>query len=535
MARAWRIGMATEPHKLPGTSMVSDGQLEPQRRSGIMISLIVFGIYLILPTREFYWDGVGFALAVETPPVSPDSLLFPNHLLYNLMGYAVWKVAAAAGASWRALYVFQALNSLFGAAGVYLVWRIAAELTRSAGISAWSALLFAFAAQWWRFSTDANAYIPSIFFLLVSFRLMLPGTRSRPFAVGLAHGGAMLLHQLALFFFPVAIAGLLHFHRDQRSKAGKLHRLMTAGKYGATAAAVTVAAYLTAFSLVRPTLDSHELWKWITAHAEDAVFWLSPAHSLRYSLRGTMRLFFGGRVNQLHLDVITVAGALAFVSVLALSVRFLILTLQRPAANGSSPPAPSGFRAWFAGSALMILWILSYFIFLIFWQPQNTFYRLFYLPPLVLLISTLPAWRRRWIQGLALIVGIVCTWNFTTYIYPDSREAANEVLSFAVKRQESWRQGSAILYARSHSDLWLIQYFNRQAAWIELPSPEIKQLEAHRVETELKGGTLWLEGTAYDAVAKVTGGRGWLDQHIDVPGSLIQISPSHRIRYFRIR
>jgi len=526
--------MALESHEAPRTSTVIGSQSEPQRRSGMMISLIALGIYLLLPTREFYWDGVGFALAVETPPASPDSLLFPNHLLYNLMGYAAWKAAAAAGLSFRALYVFQALNSLFAAASVYLVWRIAAELTQSARTSAWSALLFAFAAQWWRFSTDANAYIPSIFFLLVSFRLMLPGMRSRPFAVGLAHSGAMLFHQLALFFFPVAIAGFLYSPRNKGAEVGKRHGLILAGKYGATATAVTVAAYLIAFSLVRPNISSLGFRRWITVHSEDAVFWLSPVHSLRYSLRGTMRLFFGGRVNQLHLDGITVAGALAFVSILALCARFFV-RLRQPAANERSDYAPSGFRAWLAASDLTIVWILSYFIFLLFWQPQNTFYRLFYLPPLVLLISTLPAWRQRWVQFLALLAGIVCTWNFTVSIYPDSRKEANEVLSFALQHQRDWRQGAAILYANSHSDLWLIQYFNLQATWIELPSPEVKQLEGRRAEAEQKGGTLWLEGTAYDAIAKVAGGHDWLDQHIDTPGSLIQIFPAHRIRYYRIR
>jgi hypothetical protein len=285
--------MVLEPHNPLHTSAVSGSQPEPHRRQGIIISLIALGIYLILPTREFYWDGVGFALAVETPPVSPDSLLFPNHLLYNLMGYAVWRAVVAAGMPFRALEVFQALNSLFAAASVYLVWRIAAELTRGSRISNWSALLFAFAAQWWRFSTDANAYIPSIFFLLVSFRLMLPGKRPRPFAAGLAHSAAMLFHQLALFFFPVAVASFLDQPHKKLAKGRMRRGLILAALYGVTAIAVTAGAYLNAFLLVRPGVGSLGFWKWITVRSEDAVFWLNPVHSFRYSLRGTMRFHTG--------------------------------------------------------------------------------------------------------------------------------------------------------------------------------------------------------------------------------------------------
>ena len=88
-------------------------------------------------------------------------------------------------------------------------------------------LLFGFPATWWKFSTDANAYIPSILLLLCTDyiqarrlearrlearRLEARGwrpprleARRSTVVAGLAHAGAMLFHELAILFLPVAL------------------------------------------------------------------------------------------------------------------------------------------------------------------------------------------------------------------------------------------------------------------------------------------------------------------------------------------
>jgi hypothetical protein len=96
----------------------------------------------------------------------------------------------------------------------------------------------------------------------------------------------------------------------------------------------------------------------------------------------------------------------------------------------------------------------------------------FYLPPLILLLATAPVWRGHRLQLLAFLAGIVGIWNFTVAIYPNARPSANEVLTFALEHQKDWPDGTRILYANSHPDLWLIQYFNLQARWMEMRAPD---------------------------------------------------------------
>jgi len=63
-------------------------------------------------------------------------------------------------------------------------------------------LLFALSATWWKFSTDANAYIPSVFFLLLGFYLVLPDRKPRPLVLALTFFAAMCFHQLAVIALP---------------------------------------------------------------------------------------------------------------------------------------------------------------------------------------------------------------------------------------------------------------------------------------------------------------------------------------------
>jgi len=521
-----------EKRGLPPISSTTDDISGPWRRSSALVALAALAIYLLVPTREFYWDGVHFALAIEEPHTSLPALLQPNHLVYNLMGYAVWKSVAATGIALRALFLLQMLNALFAAASVYLVWRILAAMTKSARTSMGGALIFACSGTWWRFATDADAYVPSVFFLLVCFHLLLAAKRPRPIAVALGHSAAMLFHQLAVFFFPAAVIGFLCRQRRDNRPGAKRHGAILAAEYGVTAVAVTGAAYLTAFRTAFPNGGIKEFLSWITTRSAEATLSFNLWHSSRYTLRGTARLFFAGRVTQLLPDTVTAAGALAFCASLALLFYYGGRSL-RAVARTLPDGAWHGLRSWLAANLTSLAWVFAHVAFLSCWLPKNTFYRLFYLPPLIILLATAPIWRGDRAKLLALLAAAMCAWNFTVIIYPHSKTETNEVLAFALRHHDDWEQGSAIVYRDFHSDLWTISYFNAQVSWIAMPSPDVEQVERCRFEAVQKGRPLWLEGTAYDAMAAIPAGQSWLNRHVDLTRSLLYTAPSHRIRFYR--
>ncbi|MBC7909170.1 MAG: hypothetical protein H7Y30_01635, partial [Pyrinomonadaceae bacterium] len=76
-----------------------------------IIFLVALAVYLCFPTRNYYWDGIDFAHTIEISG-SLKSLIHPNHLVYNVAGYLIYKAALAAGVEVRALVVLQISNSI---------------------------------------------------------------------------------------------------------------------------------------------------------------------------------------------------------------------------------------------------------------------------------------------------------------------------------------------------------------------------------------------------------------------------------------
>ena len=100
-------------------------------------------------------------------------LFHPNHLLYSALGYWLYSAALACGFSMRALSVLQIFNTVVSAAAGFVVFVLAKRITSSSSIALFCWLLFAFGATWWKFSTDADSYILSVFFLILTILFVL--------------------------------------------------------------------------------------------------------------------------------------------------------------------------------------------------------------------------------------------------------------------------------------------------------------------------------------------------------------------------
>src|SRR5215210_7091424 len=92
-------------------------------------------IYLLFPTRAYYWDGIIFAQAIEDSSHLNPSLVHPNHLIYNLVGYLFYKLLRTLGAEIRALTALQILNSLLSAACARIFFSILFDTLRSVYLS----------------------------------------------------------------------------------------------------------------------------------------------------------------------------------------------------------------------------------------------------------------------------------------------------------------------------------------------------------------------------------------------------------------
>src|SRR5207244_4222262 len=157
------------------------------------------------PTRNYYWDGIDFAHTIETARGLDASLIHPNHLFYNVLGYVVFRALRAAGANLRAVQTLQIMNSVLSVLSAFVFFRILKTVLRSVYLTWCLTLLFCFSATWWKFSTDADAYIPSVLFLLISFYSVVREGRPRPLLTAVMFSISVCFHQIAVIFFPVLI------------------------------------------------------------------------------------------------------------------------------------------------------------------------------------------------------------------------------------------------------------------------------------------------------------------------------------------
>jgi hypothetical protein len=498
--------------------------------------LAILLVYLSFPTKNYYWDGIDFAHTIESASRVDTSLVHPNHLIYNLVGYLFYKLLRGMVANLRAVAALQILNSLLSASCAYVLFLILKSSLRSLYVSLCLTLLFAFSATWWRFSTDADAYVPSVLFLLISFYLILPNRKPKPFLVALTFSVAMCFHQLAILFGPVIVLGLFL----QTESRGLKERIITVFEFGAPAFLLTVGAYYLCFHLASGRSDLVSFLHWTTSFSPEAGgFSFNLGSDMAYTLRGHARLFLGGRINLIKGLVNPLIGLLMFVLVVVIVLfTYVVLT-------SFSKPSLRWLRSLQRDQQhrklvlLSLSWFLVYLIFLFFWIPQNTFYRLFYLPALIVLAGVVVksstshgAHERKY--RLALFVAAVSLANFLFLIFPYSHEEKYPPLAFAREMSKAWPAGTVVYYAMDNSDNSLVRYFNPATNWKSLDSlkPPAWEKELHDIYS--KGAAAWLDYSAIDRLSSTPDGAAWLSRHAKQESRRELVNQAFKIRFVQI-
>ncbi|HEX8069704.1 MAG TPA: hypothetical protein VF546_07130 [Pyrinomonadaceae bacterium] len=500
-----------------------------------VIALATLVIYLCFPTKNYYWDGVAFALDIEAAGRLRASLLHQNHLVYDVLGYLAYKLARLAGAQLRAVEVLTAINSVLSAACAFVMFHVLRRSFKSDYLSAVLTLLFAFAATWWKFSTDVASYVPSTLLLLLCFYLLLPAGRPRPFAVAVLHAASMILHQLAVFFYPAAVAGLLL----QTAAFDPGRRISAVLKYSVVAALLTLGAYYYGFYLLAGTPDPAAFVKWVSTYSSgEGGFTFDAVRNLTASVRGHVRLFGGGRFKLLRdfINPFTVAlGVLLVVSFAGLCVQ---LVRHRGDFKTFAASAPlRGLRR--TPGVLALVWALPYVLFIFFFFPEHTFHRLSYFPALIVLIGAAfanyearPERRRRW--RMALFVAVLALSNFLFYTYPYAHVRKDTPLSLALELRRAWPAGTVVLYDFFNSDDDILRYFNTDVTWQRLGSVSTAELDVELRQVYDGGGTVWVETTAIDRITRLEGGAAWLAAHASGQPTYELTDPAYKLKVMKL-
>jgi hypothetical protein len=308
--------------------------------------------------------------------------------------------------------------------------------------------------------------------------------RVRPVVVGILHAAAMLIHELAFLYMPALAVALWH----QQAKQGRQGNTKCVMQFALTALTITTLVYYISFIYQFHDYSVLGLLRWVTSYAQDASFSFNITKNVAASLLGNLRLFWGGRLALVSavwnpFVAFTAAGVLASAGVFVYSLR------KQPRVT-----MPFKHRSI---ACVSVVWILTYSIFLLFWLPHNTFYRLFYIPAVLLLISTVlnNPQQRRLLLGSA--VAILFFWNAGFVIYPYSQPRLNTALTIAHTLQKVWPMGTIVYWDVYASDNRVVQYFNPQVTWKPLWGRAwTEELHDTIVRTQAQSQAVWFDSNA---------------------------------------
>ncbi len=354
-----------------------------------VLALIFGAIYLLTPTVLYYWDGIVFATLCEEGTV--HGLIHPHHLIYNLSLDIVYEIIHMHVPSLRALPFLIWVSSIFGALTIYFSHLIFRTIFKREGLAVATTSFMGFSYTFWHFSTDSNAYIISAFFpVFVAYLLISMNDAEKPrfrmvwaclgFSVG------MLLHQVVVFFYPIYTFWVLAFRfKDNRLRfpaAARMALLLLP-------AIITVSAYFLIGRVFFQFQSLDEYWQWATAYGHQQRWWFGsensgfPAFAKAIGISHLKLMFYPDyiRFGLFRFDNLsfedTAKKILALISLLTVFLVFIRGFVYVIGAIGR--------RRFYA--ALLLLWIIPYFVFFTFFTPQFEFYRLYYLLPVMVIFA----------------------------------------------------------------------------------------------------------------------------------------------------
>jgi hypothetical protein len=260
---------------------------------------------------------------------------------------------------------------------------------------------------------------------------------------------------------------------------------------------MTMAAYAFAFHFTHGNLDPEKMLSWASSHSYNSAFSFEIGRNLFTSAAGNAKLFMGGRMR-----FIQETWGYFIASAAVAAIGFFVMMIWRLKQTGV-PPLKWPKVQFTPIIRICVVWITVYVVFLVFWLPQNTFYRLFYLPALILLAGTFEAsLKTRSHSILALAIGFLFCVNLSSSIYPAAQPALNRTEQFAKSMQSVWEPGTTV-YGNVYADENLtIKYFNPQVVWKKLWNrAPLEDLGPTLHQARASGKAMWFDLAALEKLS----------------------------------
>lgn len=395
------------------------------------IVAILFGIlYITIPTRMFYIDGVYYAEHLENIPYYVNGF-HPHHLLYLPVMHALYDVCHSAIPSLRAMTFLLILSAVCGAITLFVFGYFLRKLGHSVFTRLSGMILLGSAYTFWHHSTDANIYIPAHLIVMIVILVIFSDGffTSKPLQIiaGILLAFAGLMHEIALVAL-VPLSFYIYFK-------GEKERINLVLRFALSTILVILIAYPTVFSIyhgdISPTPGNFIRWTGAFTQAPH-YFSYNEEHGgdiFQSTARGHTNAFFALKPLELILfdnatdDNIESRRMHRYLLMLTfISIAYYIGVVYRSLKGDKR----------ITGVSIIFLFML-YFILTGLFMPGNHFYRIFYMPALITIwagsVSSFPKEYRAVLKPVLIIALIVFfISNFSRGIFPEAKAWSNPYL-----------------------------------------------------------------------------------------------------------
>jgi hypothetical protein len=364
---------------------------------GIGVAVALANLLLLVRVHNEAEDSIGYLVHIRSG--SPDQLFNPYHLIHSWLGWLAFRASALAGYDGGPLVPVQAMNALIGAAGIAMLWILVRHATIGRLPSIAAVGLVALSYGYWSYSQGADVYVLSAALLIAAlfagYRAALNPT-VRAFALfGLLTGVAVLGHNTNILFGATGVAAIFFATRDARA----MMRLAFA--YGAGVLVAVVPLYIVALAVAGATTPA-KANDWLTAYAQSGTWGNVDAQSAPKAVVGAGRALVGGHfafalggvrdladrasgdqslreetyLSRDYPEPLAIA-LLGLVAIAGVSMAMLALRwLRRPALDRRARTL----------AVLSIAWLVTYSVFVTWWEPVNPeFWIAIWVPAAILL------------------------------------------------------------------------------------------------------------------------------------------------------
>lgn len=425
-----------------------------------LLFVFVIALYWFTPTALNTFDAVSYANQIgRLYPRTADFrwLYHPHHLLFNAIGYLVWRACQALGYHGGPLAVLQRVNTLVGAIGVVIFYHTLRHLMqRSRWLPFLMALGLAVTFGYWICATDGRVNMPSNVLMLAAFyalcRQMCNATPRGSALVGFLAGAAVLFHESAGLFLIVGLAGLLVAEQPSMTlldAAKRMRRTVIATYLGAWSATVLL-PYIAVGTLQLGLRSPYDFHQWTASYSELGWWWnFHILHNIRldaYALRHAAFVEPPGKQGTFSVSRAAPAALRG--------LYFATLAGWFVAAYAFCTTLPLLWRSHQRRIVIVcLIWIVAYGLFFTVWSPEYFVFKVPMLFPItVLLALALTHYRARrggvlvnWIVGLWIILYAML--NIFASIAPNMRAGVSPFQREAQYVRSHTQPGDLIIVA----------------------------------------------------------------------------------------